>query len=89
MRNVEISGLTAATFKEIVAAGDKPVVTSLLFSPPPANPFRGTFFADFAAGGKPVVSLAVPPLLFEELTLKEPSGEIPRLPVAERPGFSD
>lgn len=88
VRNVEISGLTAATFKEIVAAGDRPEVADLPITPRTADPFRSPVI-DLSAGGPPIVSLAIPPLLFEELTLKAPSGEIPRLPVAPRPGFSE
>lgn len=88
LRNVEISGLTAATFKEIVVAGDKPEVTSLPFAARVTDPLRQFSMRGFG-GAAPVASMAVPDLLFEQVVLKKPSGEIPKLPVAERPTFSD
>jgi hypothetical protein len=75
VRNVEIAGMTAATFKEILAAGAEPRVITL--------PFRNT-----SIGNALIVSIALPDLLFEEITLKTPSGEIPRPPVAEHPFFA-
>lgn len=84
LRNVEISGLSPASFKEIVAAGAEPTVYSLPYMPRSSNPFmRG------AGGGPAVVTMAVPALLFEELSLKKPSGEIPKLPVAPHPAFAE
>ena len=45
-------------------------------------PFRST--ATYSTG---VVSFAVPALLFEDVTLKKPSGEIPKPQVAKHPFF--
>ncbi|MBI5380551.1 MAG: hypothetical protein HZA31_01500 [Opitutae bacterium] len=76
LRNVEIGGMNAQLFKDIVAAGNEPVVHTI--------PFRST--ALFATG-IPVVSFAVPALLFEDVTLKKPTGEIPKPQLAKHPYF--
>jgi len=84
LRNVEISGLSAASFKDVVAAAARAEPYAVPFSPQRDDPFRGFLGA---VSGEPVVSLVVPSLLFEELTLKKPSGEIPKPPVAKHPYF--
>lgn len=85
IRNVIISGITVQSFKEIVAASkavtvsSEPLASRSVFSPP----------FDISATDAAIspVSLAVPSLLFEELTLKKPAGEIPKPPVAKHPFF--
>lgn len=82
VRGVELSGLTAATFRDIVAVGDKPVVYSEQFIP--------NFFSMFSmgmAGGfdLPVVSFVVPSMLFEEVTLTKASGPFPAPPASKAP----
>ena len=93
LRNVTISGLAPATFKEIVGAGADRGVFHLPFRPARGNPLtRSTPSLAIAAGGgvsDPIVSVAVPALLFEEVTLKKPSDEIPSLPVSEHPYFAE
>jgi hypothetical protein len=77
LRNVEVSGLTISAFKDIVAAGGDPFV----------------YHTPFASGGigrtpsSELISLAVPSLLFDDVTLKQPSGAIPKPPVAKHPFF--
>jgi predicted Zn-dependent protease len=86
LRNVEISGISAASFKDIVAASDAAEIYT--------SPFKGgsvvpnfMFSLDSAAGLGPLVSWVVPSLLFEDLTLKKPAGEVPNPPVADHPFF--
>ncbi len=77
LRNVEVSGITASAFKDILAAGKDPVVYH-------------TPIAIFRPGGLPsgeLASLAVPSLLFDDVTLKAPSGATPKPPVAKHPFF--
>lgn len=82
IRNATIAGLTVATFKEIVAVCDKPVVYTAPFSVRSANPFT------FNPGGTtPVVSFVVPSLLFDDVTVQKPSGEIPKPPFSKHPSF--
>ena len=78
---VELVGLDAGSFKELVATGDAPNLLHRTMEPPRSP---GSFRA--ARWVKPIVSLAVPDLLFEELTIKTPTGEIPRPPTYTAPG---
>lgn len=88
LRNLEFSDFTAASFKEIIGVGEREIAYSLPFRPAAdlasalavrASP-RG-------AAAKPLVTVVVPSLLFEEVTLRKPTEEIPRLPVAGHPFF--
>ncbi len=82
VRGMEITDLTAATFRDIVAAGDKPVVYTNLFMPR----FPGLFSYGMWSGMEvPEVSYVVPPLLFEELTLTKVQGPFPRPPFSRSP----
>jgi predicted Zn-dependent protease len=76
LRNVEFGGMTPQLFKDIVAVGREPFVHTIPIRP-----------ATLMATGMPVVSLVVPALLFEEVTLKKPSGEIPKPQLAKHPYF--
>jgi hypothetical protein len=85
VRNVAIDGVTAASFKEIVAAS----ASSLVYSTPFLS-MKNSMFSIFAGGSPaeaapPLVSLVVPSLLFDDVTLKRPMQEIPKLPLSSRP----
>jgi hypothetical protein len=85
VRNVAIDGVTAASFKDIVAASS----SSLVYSTPFLS-MRNSMFSIFAGGspaeaGAPVASFVVPSLLFDDVTLKQPMKEIPKLPLSSRP----
>jgi predicted Zn-dependent protease len=77
IRNADITGITAATFKEIVAASDSSVVYTAPFSP------RGAF----GPTGGYAASYVVPSILFEDIAVRGPRGEIPKPPVAKHPFF--
>jgi hypothetical protein len=85
VRNVAIEGLTTASFKEIVAAS----ASSLVYSTPfisMAYPAFSIFAGDSPAEmGAPTVSYVVPALLFDDISLKRPMKEIPKLPLSSRP----
>jgi hypothetical protein len=74
VRNVEIAGIEASVFRDILAAGRDPFVTSLRFRPAQSSSTQ-------------IVSFAVPSLLFEEMTLRRPAGEISKPQVAKHPFF--
>ena len=86
VRNAEMSGLTVAAFRDIVAASKEQTVYSTPFMPAGA-------LAGMLSGGGPaesgvaILSFVVPSFLFEDLTLKKPTGEIPKPPVAGHPYF--
>jgi hypothetical protein len=81
IRNASITGLTAATFKEIVAASKESYLHTA--------PFRGRMSPGQSPldYGAQVISLVVPSLLFEDLTLRKMRGEVPKPPVAPHPFF--
>lgn len=85
VRNLEIDSLTLASFKDIVAASE---TTSVYTAPmrmlvrSPANQ------VSFAVPGLPdLVSIAIPSLLFEDMSRKRPTGDVPNLPFTKHPFF--
>jgi hypothetical protein len=88
VRNVEAPGLGPAVFKEIVAVSERSTVHTSLFRPRPlSGPFGGHQGAALR-GAEPVVSWVVPAFLFDDMTLKKPSGDIPNPPALPHPYFA-
>jgi len=74
----QISPVPVSAFKDIVAAGSKPGVYNI----------GSLLFMGSLTGGAPGMawsSFVVPPLLFEEVSLKAPSGPSPTAPVVPSP----
>jgi hypothetical protein len=89
VRNVEVPGLGPAAFKEIVAVSKRPTVHTSLFRPRAlAGPFGGHRGAALQSAD-PVVSWVVPALLFDDMTLKKPGGDIPNPPALPHPYFAE
>ena len=90
IRNADLGGITLSSFKEIVAASSAPTVYSAPFAVRTLGMFPTISFFEIAQGegGAPIVSLAVPSLLFDDVTLKKPSGEIPKPPISPPPPFT-
>ncbi len=85
IRNLELADFNADGFKDIVAAAS----TAEVYTAPFAAPRPVSFFYDPSSDpGGTLVSWAVPSLLFEDLTVKKPSGEVPKPPVAGHPYFA-
>jgi len=82
IKGAELSGLTAATFRDIVAAGDKPVIWNQQ-----VIPNINSIFSMGMAGGvdMPVASFVVPSLLFEEVSLTKAEGPFPAPPASKAP----
>jgi len=82
VRGMEIAELTPAAFKEIVAAGDTPIVFSDEFIPR-----IGALFSMGVSSGSdmPVVSCVIPSLLFDEISLVRSEGPFPNPPVSPSP----
>ncbi len=78
VRNLQFGDLSAASFKDILAASNQQTVHHATFRS--SNPF-----ARSASGGTPLVTWAVPDLLFEDLTLSGPRGEVPSPPLLAPP----
>ncbi|MDA2939086.1 metallopeptidase TldD-related protein [Acidobacteria bacterium AH-259-A15] len=77
IRNLQLSNFSVRAFKDIVATSDTYTVHSVPFSPP--------FRLPTAPATVAIVSFVVPSLLFEEVTLKKPTGEIQTLPILDSP----
>ena len=80
----ELAAVTEAAFRDIVAVSE----TSTVYSFPHSS--VGGMLPSFLAGAlglEETVSVSIPDLLFEELSLRKPSGNVPHLPVAKHPHF--
>ena len=83
VRNAQFAGIGAHTFKDIVQVSRTHAVNTFSFrSRDNSSPFSGR-------RGRPVLASIVTPrmVLFEDITLKPPSGEIPKAPVSPHPYF--
>ncbi len=84
LRGVEIASLSPEAFKDIVAASEGQTSYNAPFRSPSS---RLAYGATGMMGGTAIVSVVTPSLLFEEVNLKKPSGDIPQAPVAKHPFF--
>jgi predicted Zn-dependent protease len=82
VRGIEISEMAPATFKDIIAVGDKPAVFSDEFMPRVGALFS---LGVSASPNLPVVSCVVPSLLFDEVSLAKNEGPYPNPPVSPSP----
>ena len=80
----EFSAIADSVFKEIVAASDSSTLYTFIY-PSPGSGFQ-TGIPGFSGN---FVSVSTPDLLFDELILRKPSGNMPRPPVAGHPFFTD
>jgi hypothetical protein len=85
VRNLHLTDVNPSSFKDIVAAGKN----ASMFSEPFAAMRSATFASGFnpAESGPAIVTIAVPSLLFDDVTLRKPPGEIPKPPIANHPFF--
>jgi predicted Zn-dependent protease len=89
LRDPRFSGFSAASFRDIVAASHRRTVYSAPLRPEHAGVAlmsSGTLGSTLA--GPAIVSVVVPDLLFEELTIAVPGEPVPRPPVLGHPYFS-
>jgi predicted Zn-dependent protease len=79
LARADVSPITLAAFKDVLAAGNKPVVYN--------GPFIQLIGSMLSGGraGTTITSFVVPPLLFEEVTLKRPTGPTPKPPLVASP----
>ncbi len=79
---LEVSEITPASFKEIVAAGDTSTVYTDEFIPRIGAMFS---MGITGAGDAPLVSCVVPSLLFDDVSLVKNQGPFPNLPISPSP----
>jgi predicted Zn-dependent protease len=82
IHGVQFAGLNAATFKEILAASKEPNVLTVEY-----YPHRGMGMFPSGDDQYMPVTLVVPSLLFEDVTVRRARGETPKPPVAPHPFF--
>ena len=87
IRKAELSGFGESDFRDIVATSDTTTNYTLGFVPTIAYSLAVTTAQYGSAATRPAMSIAVPDLLFEELTLRKPAGNVPLPPVATHPFF--
>ena len=86
MHGEQLLSLTAASFKDIVAVGDKPVIYNSVFIPGFNELLTLGLTGDISdVTNMPVTTYVVPSLLFEEATLRKASGPFPKPPVSDPP----
>jgi predicted Zn-dependent protease len=82
IHGMQLAGLNAAAFKEIVAASKDQNILTVDF-----RPQRNIGLPSFGDEGYMPVTLVVPALLFEDVTVRKVRGETPKPPVASHPFF--
>lgn len=84
IREAVLTGLSESSFRDIVAASEALTNHTILFrhSSPSFGPFG---FAMPSRRSGIMASLAVPSLLFEDVSVRRPPGNIPRPPVVAKP----
>lgn len=76
----QFDGLDDGAFKDLTAVSRDLTVYTIPFAA-----YGGRLYPGQA--GAPLVSFVAPSLLFEDLSLKPPTGELPRLPLSKHPYF--
>jgi PmbA/TldA metallopeptidase C-terminal domain len=86
IRNAQLEGVNEASFKDLVTGSASQTVCNRPFLDI-GNMVTGMFSGGFLAGqgNPPVVSFAVPDLLFDDVSLNPPSGDISKPPLSEPP----
>jgi predicted Zn-dependent protease len=88
VHGMQLSSLNAASFKDIVAVGDQPVVYNSIFLPSFSSLMMIGISGDISlTTNMPVVSYVVPSLLFDEVSLKPASGPFPKPPLTAPPAL--
>jgi hypothetical protein len=79
IRNAELSGITIANFKDIVAVSDLRYVYT------EATPQRAAPNMNVQIGAPPLQSYIVPALLFDDLSIVKVAGNSAKPPIADNP----
>ena len=83
VRNLTISGFGPNQFRDLSAAGKDAAVYTAQFRNPRMSPLIGGAIAV----GRVQVSYQVPALLFVDIILQRPTGEVPKAPFIGHPSF--
>jgi hypothetical protein len=80
-----VNGLTLGSFKDIVAVSNAPAIQTTQVRIMARQPMMPGSFTP--PSGPSVVSIQIPSLLFEDVGLQRPSGDVPSLPFSKHPSF--
>lgn len=91
IRKAQLAGFSVAAFRDIVAASTTASNHTRAILSPNAYTLRAAsaLYGTSAVGTGSVTTISTPALLFEELTLRKPSGNVPRPPIAQHPYFAE
>jgi hypothetical protein len=84
VRSIQFFGLNAAAFKDIVAASSEPNYLTVRYDPPRTTPFA---MLNLGEETFTPVSLVVPSVLFEDVSVRRIRAEAPNPPVSGHPFF--
>lgn len=84
VRNLEISSFGPSSFRELAAVSQEMVQYTAPFRAARMSPLMGGVITN----ARVLVSYVVPQLLFEDITLQQPTGEIPKKPFIGHPSFA-
>ncbi|MFA4946889.1 MAG: metallopeptidase TldD-related protein [Candidatus Krumholzibacteriia bacterium] len=90
VRNVAFDEVGVSSFKDVVAASDAPAAVTFPYTRGGMSAMAERLAAIFgaASAGPPLITVVTPDLLFEEITLKKPGGDVPKPPIAQHPYFA-
>ena len=91
IRKAQLAGFSVAAFRDIVAASTTASNHTRAILSPNAYALRtaSALYGTSAEGTGRVTTISTPALLFEELTLRKPAGNVPRPPIAPHPYFAE
>ena len=91
IRKAQLAGFGVAAFRDIVAASAAVSNHTRVVSSPNGYALRATtaLYGSSGGGAGMTTTISTPALLFEELTLRKPAGNMPRLPIAPHPYFAE
>jgi len=87
IRKAILTGISESSFRDIVAASEELTNLTFLFR---SSSFSGPFgLMDTARRYGALTTVVVPALLFEDISVRRPPGNIPRPPVVPQPPAGD
>jgi hypothetical protein len=87
LRDLKINGLTLDAFRSILAVSEPSTIYTAPLRILNRSPMTGVSFLQ--PGGPMVVSTNAPSMLFEDITLERPTGDVPIPPFSGHPFFGD
>jgi len=84
LRNIEISGFNTSAFRDLSGVSQETITYTAQFRNPRMSPLMGGMIMQ----GRVLATYIVPALLFEDVTLQLPAGEVPKLPFIAHPSFA-